>query len=311
MPVYIHKGCFDGVTSGALVLGFLRELHDAARPDIVPIDYSEASEWLDQALPENASVVDFLYHPSATYWWDHHGDPFRHASWREEYERRMSPFVQWDPDAKSCAGLILRTLSTSDYDVPAHLQRTAAWADMIDSASYPTPEDAVINLSPARQLALSLRVCETYEYHTALVYALADLDVADVARLSPFSETAATAVASYAAGVERMRKVSRLDVNTVTYTLDEGGPFSDRMVPFFLFRDAAYSLGILHDGRRLKVTANANPWRPPQTLDIGRIFRLHGGGGHHDVGSVILKGADAARADDVLKNVLTILHGAA
>jgi hypothetical protein len=309
MPVYIHKGCFDGVTSGALVTWFLRERHGATRPDIVPVDYGEAGEWLNQPLPENASVADFLYHPTATYWWDHHGNPFRHESWREKYERQASPFIQWDSSAKSCAGLILRALSTAAYDAPDHLQRTAGWADLIDSASYPTAEDAVFRLSVARQLALSLRVCTTAEYHTALVYALADLDVGDVVRLSPFSEMAATAVTGYAAGVERMRKVSRLEGNTVVYSLDENGPFSDRMVPFFLFRDAGYSLGILHNSQQSKVTANANPWRPPQALDIGGIFTLYGGGGHHDVGSVILKGAEAARADAVLKGVLAILHG--
>lgn len=310
LTVYIHKGCFDGVTSGALVTWLLRTRDDTAHPEIVPVDYAEAAEWLGRPLPAVAAVVDFLYHPSATYWWDHHGNPFRQTAWRDEYERRTSLFVQWDSDAKSCGGLILRTLTAAGFDVPDHLRNTAAWADLIDSASYPTPEDAVIQPSLARQLALSLRVCDTAEYHTELVYALADRDLAEVVRLEPFSTMAATALDLYAAGVERMQQASKLEGNVVIYTLDEDETLSDRMVPFFLFRDAGYSLGLLRNEQHIKVTANANPWRPSIGVDIGLIFARHGGGGHHDVGSVIMERTDAAGAEAVMRDVLNTLSDA-
>lgn len=308
MAIYLHKGCFDGATSGALAAWFLRKRGAVSTPDIVPVDYDEAATWLASPLASGSCVVDFLYHPSATYWWDHHGNPFRQSQWREEYEQRLSPYVQWNPQAKSCAGLMVRAFTSVELDVPAHLRQTAEWADLIDSASYPTPEDAVVRLSAARQLALSLRVDNTVAYHTALVRTLAEANVDEVVGRPPFAATVAEARTRYAKGVERMRDVARLDGNVVVYTLDADDILSDRLVPFFLHHDADYSLGILRTRHQVKVTANANPWRPHHGPDLGRIFAGYGGGGHHDVGSVILQGSDATQPEGVLRQVLDVLQ---
>jgi hypothetical protein len=307
MAIYLHKGCFDGVTSGALAMWFLRERGATDDPVLVPIDYDEAATWLACSLESRSCVVDFLYHPSATYWWDHHGNPFRQPQWREEYERRLSPYVQWDPRARSCAGLMVRIFTSSDLDVPVHLRRTADWADQIDSASYPTPEDAVVQLSAARQLALSLRVDSTVSYHTALARALTEVNVEDVVRRPPFVATVEEAKAQYARGVEQMRNTAKLDGNIVVYSLDNDDILSDRLVPFFLHRAADYSVGILRKGHQVKVTANANPWHPSHGPDLGRIFASHGGGGHHDVGSVIIKGADVS-PEEIVREVLEVLQ---
>jgi hypothetical protein len=250
-------------------------------------------------------------HWSLSDWWDHHGSPFRRPAWREDYERRATPFVRWDPRAKSCAGLLMvRTLSSIGLDVPAHLRRTADWADLIDSASYPTPEDAVVRPSAARQLALSLRLDNTAAFHSALVHTLAASDVDEVVRRQPFAAAATAAMARYAAGVTRMRDAAKVTGRVVVYGLDEDDTLSDPLVPFFLYRDADYAVGTLRRGRRVKVTANANPWRSPQGPDLGRIFAPYGGGGHHDVGSVILKGSDAAQPEDLVGKLLEVLNDA-
>ena len=308
MAIYLHKGCFDGVTSGALAMWFLREREAAADPALVPVDYSEATTWLARPLEGGSCVVDFLYHPSATYWWDHHGNPFRQPRWREDYEQRRSPFVHWDPQTKSCAGLMVRTLASAEFDVPAHLRRTATWADQIDSASYPTPEDAVVRPSAARRLALSLRVDNTVAYHTALARAIAEFDVEEVVRRPPFAVTVAKAMTRYTKGVERMRGTATLEGDVVVYTLDDDEILSDRLVPFFLHRDAHFSVGILRTGGQVKVTANANPWQPSQGPDLGRIFASYGGGGRHDVGSVIIEGPSATQPEGVVQQVLDALQ---
>jgi len=308
MAIYLHKGCFDGVTSGALALWLLRKQGGDANPVFVPIDYDESATWLAQSLGSGSCVVDFLYHPSATYWWDHHGNPFRLPQWRKEYELRISPFISWDPSAKSCAGLMVRALTAAEFKIPIHLRRTADWADQIDSASYPTPEDAVVKPSPARQLALSLRVDSTAAYHTALAQALIETDVEEVVLRPPFRSAVENAKARYERGIERIRSTAKLDRDVVIYNLDEEDVLGDRLIPFFLHRKANYSLGIWRIGRRVKVTANANPWQPPHDLDLGRIFTHYGGGGHHDVGSVILKDSDAMRPEAVLQKILNAIQ---
>jgi hypothetical protein len=308
MTIYIHRGCFDGAASGALAVWLHAQRHQARNVDISPIGYVDAAAWLLRPLVAGACVVDFLYHPSAELWWDHHVNPFRREVWRKDYERKESSFVQWDPKAPSCAGLIVRCLLAEGIEPPEHLRRTAEWADLIDSASYPTPEDAVTRPSAARQLALSLMMDDSVGYETNLVRALSERDIKEVRTEAPFRQAASEAMARYARGLERMRQSASLEGNVVVYRVDSRGAICDRLMAFYLHRDADYSLGIIRTSAETKVSANANPWRRPDGPNLGRIFERHGGGGHHDVGSVIFPGAHNSRPERVLREVLKSLR---
>src|SRR5688572_23271712 len=309
VTIHIHKACFDGVVSGALVSWWIAERGIGAFPPrVAPVDYGDAATWLGHPLGPEDSVVDFLYHPDAATWWDHHVNPFRRAAWRKEYVVIASSFVRWDPEAKSCAGLIARCLSAEDFEIPAHLCRTVQWAELVDSASYPTPEDAVVRQSAARRIALSLAVDDSISYHQELVDSLLSSDVEGVVERSPVREAVAKAAVWYERGIERMREGATREGNIIVYRVESIDSISDRLVAFYLYRDADYSLGIVRRGAETKVTANANPWQSPDGPDLGRIFARHGGGGHHGVGSVVIPGSDSTRAERVLREVLDALQ---
>ena len=71
--IYYHRG-FDGVASAALVLKWLRFEGQPERVNLRPVDYD--SPWTQTRLPGRSIVVDFMYHPDATQYWDPHDSTF-------------------------------------------------------------------------------------------------------------------------------------------------------------------------------------------------------------------------------------------
>jgi nanoRNase/pAp phosphatase (c-di-AMP/oligoRNAs hydrolase) len=73
----------------------------------------------------------------------------------------------------------------------------------------------------------------------------------------------------------------------------------------FLFApDVSYSVGLVREDQRAKITAMRNPWIEFPSVDLGMLFSPHGGGGHHRVASVMLDAQDADSAEDTLNTIV-------
>jgi hypothetical protein len=298
MKIFFHRACFDGVASAAMAAWLFEASKGEHSFDFEPVDYSLRTGWERKILGEGSCVVDFLYHPKADFWWDHHATTFISAESRDSYQRRRSPSVKWDPDAPSCAGLILRDVREHG-PVPAHLEDMARWADKLDAAQYESPEDAVLRLSPARLIALSFVVEDTPIYYDSLIRDLIKMTVEEAASTPLCRPYCDQARQRYNLGLELFRNRASFDGSIVLYDVTVGNEIVDRMMPYYLFPQADYSLGIVRSASRtVKLTCNASPWRRPKGPHLGELFAQYGGGGHHDVGSALYSedGLDPALA---------------
>jgi len=59
--------------------------------------------------------------------------------------------------------------------------------------------------------------------------------------------------------------------------------------------------------REQGLLAVENPWHRPRGPDLGRLFSRYGGGGHHDIGSVILD-RDGVQPERVVQEVLRVIQ---
>src|SRR5687767_2266784 len=77
VALYFHSACVDGLVSAALCT-WLRLHEDPAHAFEAwePVDYLSKDVWRQRDLGPHAAVVDFLFHPGATWWFDHHGSTF-------------------------------------------------------------------------------------------------------------------------------------------------------------------------------------------------------------------------------------------
>jgi hypothetical protein len=304
MIIFFHTQCFDGATSAALAIRLLKELGEDRVPALVPVDYQNREAWKQQPLPERSCVVDFLYHPAATYWWDHHVNPFASNDWRQHYEARRSEMMFWQPDSPSCARLLYNIIEPRSHSLPAFLSETVEWADRIDSVQFKTIEEAIQPDLPARQLALSLSVDSSREYQGNVVLSLTHAPLEHIVTMDRHRKVCREAVRRFEGGIELMKDVCTLDGNVAAYDVDPGLMIVDRLMAYCQFPDADYALGILRGNDRTKITCNANPWRGRSAVDLGRLFSDLGGGGHHDVGSIVVSSRATSQINNIKKTVL-------
>jgi hypothetical protein len=154
--VHFHSPCFDGIVSAVIVTDFLEAQRGWVEPVFRAVDYDLRATWLATPLPESSAVVDFLYHPDARFWADHHQTAFLDDRVRQHYEERKDPDLIYDARANSCADLLSdRLAQTFGHRNPARAD-LVEWADKIDSARYRSVDEAIRPSTAALRLNLSL-----------------------------------------------------------------------------------------------------------------------------------------------------------
>ena len=83
----------------------------------------------------------------------------------------------------------------------------------------------------------------------------------------------------------------------------------NKFVPYYLFPDAIYSVGVSSSPSRAKVSVGTSPWKniPPE-VNLASICEKYGGGGHARVAAISLGPGDLVRAREVAKEIAATLR---
>jgi hypothetical protein len=298
--LYIHYPCFDGLVSGVLAWDFLETNHNWTVQNVCPVNYNLREQWLSMSLGSRSAVVDFLYHPQAWFWVDHHLTSFMNDAVRENFEqRRLHVPLLYDNRSGSSALLLWNHFAKflSERD---RYKEMVDWAEKIDSAAYASVDEAVLGEAPALRINFSLMAkdANTREYCNFLIKELrSKRTLADVADSYEVRMKYVQVQILNRRGLEYLRsrlttigEIVAFDVET-----DENVMIS-RYAPYYFFPNASYSIGVTRYRDGAKITAMRNPWRNFESVPLGTIFARYGGGGHQRVASVFLSGE---RANDV------------
>lgn len=305
--LYFHSPCFDGLISAVLMSDHLRTI-GRGRPELHPVNYDLNDTWVGLRLAQPAAIVDFMYHPDASIWFDHHATAFLTQDFERHYRARREPLVMFDRQSPSCAMLIWRQRLRMTGD---HEGKVLA-ADLIDSARYESPQQAVFGDAPAFRLNASMAVGETAEYTSALVEKLQTLSLEQAAALPEVTSRYDEFLRLRDLGMRAFTPVDDLrrhdgyvltDDGIVLFAVDGTEGLISRYAPFTAAPHAAYSLGATRNGDQTKITAMRNPWRHFESVPLGEIFSRFGGGGHQRVASTRLHGKSR---EEVLKVLFEI-----
>lgn len=306
--VYLHFPCFDGVVSAVLASEYLKRKQGIETVQFLPVDYADRQTWLARQLQKPAAVVDFLYHPDAAFWADHHQTTFLNPGLEHHFRQTCSADTLYDPDAPSCAEVIWR----KSYRLlrEPRFREMVSWARRIDAARYETVKDAVLGEAPALQINLSLMQDSTTDYCRALIDGLRSGTLADVAASARVQRNFKKAREAILSGQELFRKAAHLEKDDiVVFSVGKTGKAHlSRYAPYLEYPGARYSVGIFQTGNGAKITAMRNPWRRFKSVPLGKIFSSYGGGGHQRVASVLLKDVDEAKR--TLGNILSDMREA-
>jgi hypothetical protein len=297
--LYLHYPCFDGVMSAALAWDFLETSQHWTIAHAMPVNYDGSAGWLARKLPARSAVVDFLYHPGAAFWADHHATTFLSDAVRGDFEARASEFVAYDREAASCAGMLAAAFGARTSDPPRYAEM-AAWADKIDSAAYDSVREAISGTSAAAELNLSLSLPDSDgAYCDFLLRALRTMTLDELALAPAVRARSTVARVRVSAGLDLVGRGIREEAGDIAVFDVTPGPDDgvNRYSAFHFFPHARYSVGLVRDGERAKITAMRNPWIDFPSVELGEIFRSVGGGGHRRVASVV---SDDVSASDAL-----------
>ena len=307
--LYFHSPCFDGIVSAVIAWDFAEAVLEWRVRDLQSVNYDRRSSWLSGRLSEPCAVVDFLYHPQATFWADHHSTTFLSAEAERDFGRRRSNFLIYDGHADACAQLLWDRLDGDfQYRNPRYAE-LVAWATKTDAARYSSVREAIEGTAPALRINGSLAHSgEESGYSAWLVRQLRRESLEAVANLPEVCRRYERFRLDIAKGLALFKERARLDHGVVVFDVDAADAIVPRYAPYYFFPDARYSAGMIRRGSSTTITAMRNPWRESAGVHLGKMFESLGGGGHERVGSVVLRGADASRAEGVFDQLLDVLQ---
>jgi len=300
--VATHGHCFDGLCSAVMFTRLMRHLHPGEELSFAyrAMGYGPGSNGVDPAVleGEDNAILDFRFSqsPKLTWYFDHHVSAFPVEGDRTAYEARArddggaARTMFHDAGYGSCTKLIAdigRTRFGLDIEGSAELVR---WADMIDSAAFPSAEMAVARAEPVLQLMTVIEHGGDTAFLTGMVPRLLSEPLETVARAADIQQAYAPLAAQNQAFVDLVKEhaevvgpVVLVDLSSVVVDV------AAKFVTYALWPEKAYSVVLSRSSAKCKISIGYNPWAPiPRKHNIAAICERHGGGGHPVVGAISL-----------------------
>ena len=309
--VFYHDKCFDGTCSAALFSRFYRE---RIRGD-VEFEYSGLLHRAGALFDENKfdgdenAIVDFKYSssPKITWWFDHHQSAFLSAADAEHFEQDVSNRKFYDPDFKSCTGFIAMIAEERFGFDPHPIAELIQWADIVDGAMYDDAKSAVEMRAPAIKLTMAIEASTDRDFVKRMIPLLAYRSLDSILGEPFVAAVLPPLLERHQRSIDILRKRSEEKDGTVFFDitdLDLEG--YNKFIPYYLFPDSIYNVGLSKSSFRVKVSVGSNPWskREP-TVNLAKVCERYGGGGHARVGAISF---DVNQSDAAHKAALEIVE---
>ena len=313
LRVLHHDKCFDGTASAALFTRFYKEcVNPEAAFEYTGLVHRAGSLFEESQFDgdENA-IVDFKYStsPRVTWWFDHHQSAFMSHNEQEEFERDVSGKKFFDPTFKSCSKLIA-TVGEQRFGFDSSpVEELVYWADLIDGAQYRDASTAVEMREPAMKLAMVIESNQDPQFLPALIPVMAYRSFSEIIKLPSVAGLIPPLLQRHLESIEVLRKRIEFVDGTLFFDvcdLDLEG--YNKFIPYFLYPDATYCVGLSKSSFRTKISVGSNPWSKKDDLvNLAQICERYGGGGHARVGAISFaadKAVEARAAAQAIVNEL-------
>ena len=290
--VFFHDKCFDGTASAALFSRFYRERVREDAEFVFSGLVHRAGALFDEKQfdgDENA-IVDFKYStsPRITWWFDHHQSAFLTAEDAAHFEQQQSSRKFYDPDFKSCTKFIAVIAEQRFGFNVRPVSELVEWADIIDGAQFPDAKSAVEMNHPAMKLTMVIEANQDPTFPAKLIPLLASRPLAEIVAEPFVAELIPPLMRRHRESIEVLRERAECKQGTVFFDVsDQPSEGYNKFIPYFLFPECVYSVGLSRSSFRTKVAVGSNPWADGDDLvNLAAICERYGGGGHARVGAI-------------------------
>jgi len=297
--VFYHDKCFDGACSASLFTRFHRErIAAGASYEYFGLVHRTGALFDESEFSgDQNAIVDFKYSasPRITWWFDHHLSAFLTPEDQQNFlDCKRDPECGgrkfFDPAYTSCTGFLAHIAATRFGFDTAPVAELIHWANIVDGAKYESPESAVEMAAPAMKLTLIIESTQDPEFIPRLIPLLTEMPLAEVLSkpfvaelLPPLLERHLQSI-----GLIRDRAVER--DGTIFFDItDQPQEGYNKFIPYYLYPQATYSIGLSKSSFRTKVSVGSNPWTKAdhaKMVNLAAVCERYGGGGHARVGAI-------------------------
>jgi hypothetical protein len=314
LRVLYHDNCFDGVSSAAVFSRFYTgRINPAANVEYEGLTH-KAGQLVSEDLfgPDDNAIVDFKYCASdkLTWWFDHHESAFLSPADEAHFRRDKGGQKFHDPDYKSCTKFIAHVTKTVfGYPMP-DLDELVYWADIIDGAQFPDAQTAVELKEPAMKLMLVIEASHSRQLIHKIIRLLQQKTLSEVIEEPEIRSTFEKLYSHHTESIEIMRKAARCTEGVIEF--DVSGHDLDgynKFIPYYLFPESVYSVGVSQSLIRAKVSVGTNPWtKRERRHNLAKLCEEYGGGGHAVVAAISFKPDELDKAREAAREIASKLQ---
>jgi len=304
LRVLYHDNCFDGLASAAVFSSFYKgRIVSGAEVEYEGLTH-KAGQLIDESLfgPGENVIVDFKYSASEklTWWFDHHQSAFLSEADEAHFRNDHSGKKFHDAAFRSCTKFIATVAKDTFGFEDRSLEDLVHWADIIDGAQFPNAQFAVELKEPAMRLMTVIEATRDAQLLHRIIQGMQSKPLADLVNEPEVRTTFEGLYENHLKSIEMMRQRATFVDGVVEYDIsDKNLEGQNKFIPYYLFPDAVYCVGVSLSPVRAKISVGSNPWSPRErTVNLAKLCEQYGGGGHAVVAAISFKpdALDKARA---------------
>jgi hypothetical protein len=253
------------------------------------------------------AIVDFKYSASSriTWWFDHHLSAFLTPEDQQSFlDCQRDPECGgrkfFDPAYTSCTGFLAHIAATRFGFDTAPVAELIHWANIVDGAKYESPESAVEMAAPAMKLTLIIESTQDPGFIPRLIPLLTEMPLAEVLSKPFVAELLPPLLERHQQSIGLIRDRAEERDGTIFFDIaDQPQEGYNKFIPYYLYPQATYSIGLSKSSFRTKVSVGSNPWTkadPAKMVNLAAVCERYGGGGHARVGAISFSPDQAEQA---------------
>jgi hypothetical protein len=297
--VFYHDKCFDGACSASLFTRFHRECIEPNASYTYHGLVHRAGALFDESefTGDQNAIVYFKYSasPHITWWFDHHLSAFLTPQDQQNFLAcKQDPSCAarkfFNPKYTSCASFIVHIASTQFGFDTSPVADLIHWADIVDGALYESPESAVEMAAPAMKLTLIIEATQDPAFIPRLIPLLTEMPLAEILAQPFVAELLPPLLERHREAVDLIRSRAEERDGTIFFDItDHQLEGFNKFIPYYLYPNATYSIGLSRSSFRTKVAVGSNPWTKAdlaKMVNLAAVCERYGGGGHARVGAI-------------------------
>jgi hypothetical protein len=316
--VATHGHCFDGLCSAVMFTRLYRHRFpgDGAEFSYHGAGYGPGQNGVEsKVLDGDVNVIlDFRYAalPQLGWYFDHHVSAFPTPGDRADYDRRAADQEAagerrfFHDGAYSSATKLIADLGRDRFGLdPGPSEELVRWADMIDSAAFPSAAMVVAHEEPELRLMTVVENLADDGFLARIVPRLLERPLSEVARAPDVAQAYEPLGRAREGFIEVVRqRAEPVGVVVLVDLSDQLIEVAGKFVTYALFPQSAYSVLLSRSKSKCKISVGYNPWSAvPRTHNIAAICERYGGGGHPVVGAISLPADKVAEAKALARSI--------